>query len=446
MAQLFCSLSRTSGHRQKFHYIWIRRYSQNAPAVSYAFSVTSVDTVCSLNSFIDCTHFSEITHLLRVTVLVLRFIKNSQMRKSIRSKRNYKHNLPVQLSVEEINAAELLWIRFIQSNAFQAEIKFLLSGKPPKPIRIDQFRLKLDENKILKCQGRIGNSSLPLSSNEPIILPSNHHFTRLLILNIHDKVKHSGVNDTLTTLRERFWILKGRQAVKKVLRNCVICRKFSGSPYPSVNSPDLPAIRVLEDPPFTHTGLDFAGPLYVRYGVDSAISEGDTKSYICLFTCASTRAIHLELTLKLDVNSFLLAFQRFVARRGLPATLISDNATTFKSAAKEVKCIVRSQEVNQYLANNRTTWKFIVERAPWWGGFWKRMIRTVKSCLTKSIGKSTLTHDELNTLLVEVEAIVNSWPLTCVEDDQDGTTYPLTPSHLIIIWKKGSQHSQCKSF
>ena len=145
---------------------------------------------------------------------------------------------------------------------------------------MDQFKLRIDDNKILKCQGRIGNSSLLLSSNEPIILPSNHYFVKLLILDVHDKVKHSRVNDTLTTLKERFCILKGRQAVTKVLRNYVICRKFSGPPYPSANSPDLPAIRVSKDPPFTHTGLDFVGPLYVRYGVHSAISEGNTKCYI----------------------------------------------------------------------------------------------------------------------------------------------------------------------
>ena len=189
---------------------------KKAPAVSYAFSVTGVDTVCPLNSVIDCTCFSDAIRLLRVTALVLCFIKKSQVRRPIYNKRNHKQNLLFQLSVDEISAAELLWIRFIQVNAFQAEIKFLLSGKPPKPIRVDQFQLKMDDNKLLKCQGRIGNSSLPLSSNEPIILPSNYYFARLLILDAPDKVKHSGVNDTLTMLREYFWILKGRQAVKKV--------------------------------------------------------------------------------------------------------------------------------------------------------------------------------------------------------------------------------------
>ena len=105
--------------------------------------------------------------------------------------------------------------------------------------------------------------------------------------------------------------------------------------------------------------------LPLTLGIDSAISEGDTKSYVCLFMCASTRAIHLELMLKLDDSSFLLACWRFVAHRGLSATLISDNASTFKSAAKKIKHLVCSQEVNQYLVTNQTTWQFIVEKASW---------------------------------------------------------------------------------
>ena len=157
----------------------------------------------------------------------------------------------------------------------------------------------------------------------------------------------------------------------------------------------------------------------------------ETKSYICLFTCASTRAVHLELTHGLDVNSFLLAFRRFVGRRGLPATIISDNATTFRSSAKELKRITRSPEVFKYLTENGVMWKFIVEKAPWWGGFWERMIRTVKSCLKKTIGRATLTQEELCTILVEIEAVVNSRPLTYVEDDREGISQPLTPSHLV---------------
>ena len=104
---------------------------KNAPAVSYAFSVTDVDVVCLLNSIIDCTRFSSVTRLFRVTVLVLCVISKSQTNRPNSNKRcNYKQSLPVQLNIEEISAAEILWIQFIQVNAFQAEIKFLLTNLP----------------------------------------------------------------------------------------------------------------------------------------------------------------------------------------------------------------------------------------------------------------------------------------------------------------------------
>ena len=132
------------------------------------------------------------------------------------------------------------------------------------------------------------------------------------------------------------------------------------------------------------------------------------KIYICLFTCASTRGIHLELTRGLDVDNFLLALRRFSTRRGLPATLFSDNAKTFRAASKEVKKIARSEEVLHYLNEPRISWKFIVEKAPWWGGFWERMVQSVKRSLRKAIGSASLSFEELRTLLVEVESVTRN--------------------------------------
>ena len=379
---------------------------------------------CDLNKVIDLNKFSSLTKLLRVTAYILRFIEVLKHRRLNRIQEQSKKS---HLQASEIERAENLWIKTIQTHSFSEEKQFLTSNhKSTPPTLICQFGLYLDVNAIIRCKGRINNSTLSTSDKNPILLPKNHTFTELLIRHTHEKIKHSGIRDTLTTVREEYWILRGREAVKKVLRKCVVCRKLEGYPYRPCSTPDLPAERVSDAPPFTHTGLDFAGPLYISSG-----SKTSTKSYICLFTCASTRAIHLELTRELSVNQFLQAFRRFTSRRGLPATLISDNAKTFTSASKEISKIIRSQELQSHLANNKITWKFIVEKAPWWGGFWERLIQTVKKSIRKTVGRANLDYDELNTILVEIESIINARPITYVYDDKDSTSYALTPSHLI---------------
>ena len=322
--------------------------------------------------------------------------------------------------------AERSWVRHLQAESFTVELDYLRNqSRQSIPIYVKQFGLFLDDNDVLRCRGRINNSTLTMTEKNPILLPSKHVFVKLLITRAHQQVKHGGVNVTLTTLREQYWILKGRQVVKGILRKCVICKKLEGRPY---DLPPTPACRVSDDPPFAHTDLDFAGPLYIQESTDKA---SNFKVYICLFTCASTRAIHLELTRGLNVDSFLLAFRRFVGRRGLPASLQSDNAKTFRLSSKEIQSICRSPEVFHYLTNKHISWKFIVPKAPWWEEFWERMVQTVKRSLRKAVGRAVLRFDELNTLLIEIESVINSRPLTFVYSDSEGVSYALTPAHLI---------------
>ena len=152
------------------------------------------------------------------------------------------------------------------------------------------------------------------------------------------------------------------------------------------------------------------------------------KAYICLFTCASTRAIHLEVVTSLTVESFIRAFRCFCARRGLPSTIIRDNVKTFKSAAKEIRVLLRSPRINEYFRNKEVKWKLIVELAPFQGGFWERLVRSTKRCLVKIVGRAPLGIDELSTVIVEIESIINSRPLAYVFDDSEGISFPLTPS------------------
>ena len=270
----------------------------------------------------------------------------------------------------------------------------------------------------------------------------------MTIRRVHEDVKHSGINQPLSTLRERFWGLRGRETVKRILRECVVCRRHQARPFSPQPMPDLPKIRVDDAPPFANTGLDFLGPLYIT---ERNATEGTSSSkvYVCLFTCAATRAVHLELTRSLSTQAFLLSFRRFVSRRGLPSVLISDNATTFKSASKEVEQICRSKEVQDFLVGRGVTWQYIVERAPWWGGFWERLVRSVKIVLKKILGRATLDYDELLTVLVEIEGIINARPITYVYDDEESVSYALSPSQLIngrrICSRPNSQHYEIVS-
>ena len=191
----------------------------------------------------------------------------------------------------------------------------------------------------------------------------------------------------------------------------MLCLRYEGRAYSAPRVPDLPLERVSDGPPFLHVGVDFAGPLYV------SLNSQQQKVYVCLFTCSSTRGIHLELTADL---TFLQAFRWFTSRRGLPATIYSDNAKTFKSASSDVKKTVRSLEVKTYMVNHQVEWKYIVEKAPWWGGFWERMVGITKRCLRKTIGRSKLTFEELRTVIVEIEGTVNNRPLTYLYDDMEG--------------------------
>ena len=197
-------------------------------------------------------------------------------------------------------------------------------------------------------------------------------------MDCHKRVLHNGV---LTELRARFWVVKGRSVVKQIIRKCTICRRIEGLPYRPPKPPPLPRFRVAEEPPFPHTAVDFASPLFLKV---NKICE-ESKVWICLYTCCVVRAVHLDIVPNLSTEAFLRSVKRFAARRGLP---LSDNGKTFKSAAT---AIVTSQEVQQQFLNLGVEWQFNVERAPWWGSVFERMIKMTKRCLRKMIGRARLS-------------------------------------------------------
>ncbi|XP_060575431.1 uncharacterized protein LOC132732923 [Ruditapes philippinarum] len=210
----------------------------------------------------------------------------------------------------------------------------------------------------------------------PYLLPAKHHLTHLIILDAHERQLHPGVSVIITYLRQKFWIPSIRQVV--IIRKCVICRKTDGKPYNAPDPPPLPKYRVDDAPPFSVTGVDFTGALYVK---DKTGSE--TKAYICLFTCASTRAVHLELVPDLSEDSFLQAFRRFCSRMSVPKIMISDNASTYMAAANHIKRLFESDSLQSTLSHKGTQWQFIPKRSTWYSGWWERLIGLTKTTLKK---------------------------------------------------------------
>ncbi|XP_028400806.1 uncharacterized protein LOC114523939 [Dendronephthya gigantea] len=405
-----------------------------SPTVIHSLTNQATQSKPDISKIIECQRFSTKGRLIRTTAYVLRIIRVLKRRVSAQenTSEGLKKGKSAELTAAELRQAEELWVRAVQQFSFKDELDFLLSNKTAvAPTYVTQFGLYIDEQSLIRCAGRIRNAPLSESSKNPILLPKKHYFTDLVIQEVHSRIGHSGINLTLSSLRDQYWVIRGREVVKKNVRRCFFCKRMEGRPYSPQIRPQLPNFRVDDAPPFVHTGLDFLGPLYVLERKDSNAEESMKKTYVCLYTCASTRAVHLELTPDLTVPAFLRSFRRFTSRFGVPITLISDNAKTFKSASREVKNIVRSSEVQCHLSNRGVDWKFIVERAPWWGGFWERMVKVVKRVLKKVIGSSKLTYDELYTILTEVETIVNDRPITYIYDDEESISYALSPSQLI---------------
>ena len=355
---------------------------------------------------LNCEVYSNLQHLFRVTALVMKFLK------VLKARKQGEEDTSGTLTATDVSEAEQYWIKVIQTS---------LTKNPKFSSWRQQLGLYLDGSGLWRCGGRLNNTDLAECAKHPILLDASHHITKLIVHSCHKKVQHGGVRETLSILRSQYWIVKGRSVLRRLLHNCVKCKKLDATAYSVPQTPSLPAFRVTESPPFAYIGVDYAGPLYTR--------NSECKTWICLFTCCVTRAIHLDLVPDSSANSFIRCLRRFTSRRGVPRKIISDNSKTFVSSSKMLTDLLNHPEVETFLADQRVTWSFNLEKAPWWGGFFERLIGMTKRCLKKVIGRAKLTYDELLTVVTEIEANLYSRPLTYVSSED--LEEPLTPAHLL---------------
>jgi hypothetical protein len=299
-------------------------------------------------------------------------------------------------------------------------------------IKLNPF---LDADSIIRVGGRLVNANIFYNKKFPIVIPKRHHITNLIVEREHLRQLHAGPQATLAAIRESYWLLGGRNTIRRILHNCVLCRRASPITYEEIMG-NLPDARVNLIRPFRDCGVDYAGPISIREG--KGRGKRSIKAYVCLFICLATKAIHLELVTDCTSSSFIGAFKRFMSRRGKPSRMYSDNATTFKGSDRELRFIhqevIKSELFKNFISNcaeNNVEWHFIPPRSPHVGGIWEAGIKSMKFHFKRIIGQSLFTYEEMYTCLTLIEACLNSRPITPLSSNPDDLS-PLTPGHFLI--------------
>lgn len=336
-----------------------------------------------------------------------------------------------ELTLSEIKKSEIYIIKYLQAANFGNTIILLSQNKSlPRENKLKKLDPYLEED-IIKVGGRIQNSKIPERSKHPILLPNKNEIVELIIKEQHKNLGHMGRETLVATLRSKYWIIGINSAVKKLMSNCLTCKRLNCKPI-SQKMASLPSDRVTGDiPAFENTALDYFGPFDVVNG------RKHEKRYGVIFSCLASRAIHLELSYSLSTDSFINSLRRFVSRRGNVKCIRSDNGTNLRGGEKELKVAIQSwnlKTISKWMLQRSIEWKFQPPLSSHFGGVFEREIRSVRKVLTSLLKEQPikLNDEHLNTLLCEVENILNCRPLTELTDnvyDCDA----LTPNHLLLL-------------
>ena len=390
---------------------------------------------------------------LKITVAwLLRYKKYLQMKVELRKKSALTTRdssvKPVEalvtrcryLKVAELQVAEREILRRVQQVSFPDVVEILTPTETHEGNRcvkkvlrkagasLRQLNPQFSEG-LLRVGGRLRNAPVTYERKHPIILPYKHRVTDLIVRQYHEALGHMGQECVLSSLRETFWIIKGRSAVRRVLRRCVDCQRRNARPGEQFMA-DLPEDRLTpEKPPFSFVGIDYFGPLEVKQG------RSRVKRYGCLFTCLTTRAIHIEIAHSLGTDSMVNALRRLISIRGCPERIRSDQGTNLIRSDKELKEAIEGwnqQKVNSFCNQKGIEWIFNPPTASHMGGVWERMIRSVRQILRAMLKEQIVSDEVLSTVMAEVVNILNSRPLSR-NSDSPQDEQPITPNHLLHL-------------
>ncbi|XP_059611719.1 uncharacterized protein LOC132258411 [Phlebotomus argentipes] len=376
---------------------------------------------------------SNLQRMKRVVLYVAKFI---EMLGCTRAKGNAvdspSSNPTPGFSVKEYRWAEQQLVRWDQENAFPDLIRQLKRGEvasiPNSHLR--KLYPFLDSDGILRVGGRLEHLDDTYSVRHPVILPKSS-LTTLLLKEMHITLMHAGPQLLLSYCRQKYWPIGGRHSARSIVHGCKKCFVHKSTRETQLMG-DLPKHRVTLVRAFHSVSIDCCGPFFIRTGVES---RGKTARVdIVVYVCTATKAVHLEVVSRLTTEKFLDSFRRFVARRGLCAEVHTDNGRNFVGAASELKRLIldNADVIHEEAAKMKVTWRFQPPRSPHFGGLVEAAVKSAKIHLKKVIGDQVLNYEEFLTILAQVEAVLNSRPLTVLTDDP-ADPQPLTPGHFLVF-------------
>ena len=408
-------------------------FGPRTPRTAYPDGILEVKASVSLAAPTEpwLTHlYSSYDKLCCVLAWIIRFSYNCRQS-------GEKHQLSLHLKLSEVRVAQLLLLKKSQEISFSEQLHTMKRNSELK--RNDPLlplRPFVDHEGVLRVGGRLSRSGLKFSQRHPAIMDRKEHLASLLVKNHHLSSCHAGPTLLLALVSRNHHILGGRRLVRDVCRKCIPCRKQNQAPAEQLMG-QLPSSRVTPSNIFTIVGLDYAGPLIIKRG--NPRKPVLVKAYLCVFVDFVVKAVHLEIVSDMTSEAFLAALKRFVSRRGRPRELHSDNGTNFVGANRELQdlcSVLRLKETQEsichYCLSNNIEWNFSSERAPNFGGLWEAVVKAAKTHLRKLMRTQKFTYEELATIVTQIEACLNSRPLTPINcADEDGLDV-LTPGHFLI--------------
>ncbi|XP_065076297.1 uncharacterized protein LOC135699867 [Ochlerotatus camptorhynchus] len=342
-----------------------------------------------------------------------------------------------RLTQQDLDDAENEVLKQVQRETFADEVTTLKNNQvlpEYKKESIDrssivyQLMPMMDERGLMRQNSRISAAKdIHHSVRFPVILPRKHRCTELLVARYHRLYRHANSETVVNEVRQLFIIPKLRSVVKQIGRSSQFCKIRKALP---------PARLAIHDRPFSYVGVDYFGPLLVKQG------RSNVKRWIALFTCLTVRTVHLEVAYSLSAASCISCIRRFVCRRGSPVEFFSDNATNLHGAERQLREQIDEGVSATFTSANRK-WTFTPPSAPHMGGAWERLVRSVKAAIGDAYREGKLNDEELQTVIVEAEGIVNTRPLTYIPLDS-AESESLTLNHFLLGSSNGvKQPSVC---